>query len=106
MRGDDLAGPMVKTLTWDQGTEMTRWAHIENALGIEVYFCEPRSPWQRPTNERTNGILRRWLPKSTDPDIGTARLAVIEDRINNMPGKLHNWNSAQTIYNDHCRDHQ
>ncbi|MCQ3811144.1 MAG: IS30 family transposase [Acidimicrobiia bacterium] len=96
---------MLKTLTWDQGTEMAKWAHIEKTAGIEVYFCEPRSPWQRPTNEQTNGILRRWLPKGTDLDIGAARLAVIEDRINTMPRKLHNWNSAQTIYNDLCRDH-
>lgn len=98
--------PMLKTLTWDQGTEMARWADIEESLGIEVYFCEPRSPWQRPTNEQTNGILRRWLPKGTDLDIGAARLSVIEDRINNMPRKLHNWNSAQTIYDQLCRDHQ
>ena len=98
--------PMLKTLTWDQGTEMARWAHIEKALGIEVYFCEPRSPWQRPTNEQTNGILRRWLPKGTDLDIGPARLAVIEDRINNMPRKLHRWNTAQTVYDHLCRDHQ
>ena len=61
---------MVKTLAWDQGREMARWADIEKTLGIEVYFCEPRSPWQRPTNEQTNGLLRRWLPKSTDLDIG------------------------------------
>ena len=98
--------PMFKTLTWDQGTEMARWAHIEESLGIEVYFCEPRSPWQRPTNEQTNGILRRWLPKGTDLDIGPARLSVIEDRINNMPRKLHRWNTAQTVYDDLCRDHQ
>jgi IS30 family transposase len=97
---------MVKTLTWDQGREMARWADIENALGIEVYFCEPRSPWQPPTNEQTNGILRRWLPNSTDLNIGPVRLALIEDRINNMPRKLHNWNTAQTIYNELCRDHR
>ena len=96
---------MLKTLTWDQGTEMAKWADIEKTAGIEVYFCEPRSPWQRPTNEQTNGILRRWLPKGTDLDIGAARLSVIEDRINTMPRKLHNWSSAQTIYNDLCRDH-
>ena len=44
---------MVKTLTWDQGREMARWADIEKTLGIEVYFCEPRSPWQQPANEQT-----------------------------------------------------
>ncbi len=98
--------PMLKTLTWDQGTEMARWADIEAALDIEVYFCEPRSPWQRGTNEQTNGILRRWLPKSTDLNIAKARLSIIEDRINNMPRKLHRWNSAQTIYNALCRDHR
>ena len=97
---------MVKTLTWDQGREMARWAHIEKTLAIEVYFCEPRSPWQRPTNEQTNGLLRRWLPKSTDLNIGAVRLAVIEDNLNTMPRKLHNWDSAQTVYDDLCRNHR
>ena len=51
---------MVKTLTWDQGREMARWQHVENATGAKVYFCEPRSPWQRPTNEQTNCEYRGW----------------------------------------------
>ena len=89
---------MVKTLTWDQGREMARWADIEKGLGIKVYFCEPRAPWQRPANEQTNGLLHRWLPKSTDLDIGPVRLAVIEDHLNTMPRRIHNWNSAQTAY--------
>ena len=89
---------LVRTLTWDQGREMARWADIEAALGIEVYFCEPRSPWQRPTNEQTNGLLRRWLPKSTDLNIGPVRLAIIEDHLNTMPRKLHDWHSAQHVY--------
>jgi len=97
---------MLKTLTWDQGREMARWADIENTLGIEVYFCDPRSPWQRATNEQNNGILRRWLPKGTHLDIGAPRLSVIEDRINNMPRRLHHWNTAQTVYDALCRDHQ
>ena len=77
---------------------MARWAHIEKALGIEVYFCEPRSPWQRPTNEQTNGILRRWLPKSTGLNIGPVPLAIIEDNLNEMPRRQHDWQSAQTVY--------
>ena len=82
---------LVRTLTWDQGREMARWADAEAALGIEVFFCEPRSPWQRPTNEHTNGLLRRWLPKGTSLDIGQLRLSVIEDKLNHMPRRLHHW---------------
>ena len=95
---------MVKTLTWDQGREMARWQHVENATGAKVYFCEPRSPWQRPTNEQTNGLLRRWLPKGTDLNIGTVRLAIIEDRLNTMPRKLHDWHSAHSVYSALCRN--
>ena len=69
---------LVRSLTWDQGREMARWADIEAALGIEVFFCEPRSPWQRPTNEHTNALMRRWLPKGTSLDIAQLRLSVIE----------------------------
>ena len=95
---------MVKTLTWDQGREMARWQHVENATGVKVYFCEPRSPWQRPTNEQTNGLLRRWLPKGTDLNIGPVRLAIIEDRLNTMPRKLHDWHSAHSVYTALCRN--
>ncbi len=97
---------MVKTLTWDQGPEMARWADVENALGIEVYFCEARSPWQRATNEQTNGLIRRWLPKSTDLDVNPVRLAIIEDQPDTMPRKLHNWKPAQTVYDELCCNHR
>ncbi|WP_419919288.1 IS30 family transposase [Candidatus Poriferisocius sp.] len=70
---------MVKTLTWDQGTEMAKCAEIEHNLGIQIYFYEPRSPWQRPTNEQNNTTLRPWLPKSTNLNIDPVRLAIIED---------------------------
>ena len=97
---------LVKTLTWDQGREMARWADVEAALGIDVYFCDPRSPWQRPTNEHTNGMLRRWLPKSTDLNVGPVRLAIIEDSLNTMPRKLHHWDSPHSVYAALCRNHQ
>ena len=66
---------------------MARWQHIQQALDIKVYFCDPHS-WQRPTNEQTSGMLRRWLPQGTDLIIGAVRLAVIEDHLNAMPHKL------------------
>lgn len=97
---------LVRTLTWDQGREMARWADIETALGIEVYFCEAHSPWQRPTNEHTNGLLRRWLPKGTPLDLNPLRLSIIEDNLNWMPRKLHNWQSAADIYTQLSRNHR
>ena len=97
---------LVRTLTWDQGREMARWADVEAALGIEVFFCEPRSPWQRPTNEHTNRLLRRWLPKGTSLDIGQLRLSVIEDKLNHMPRRLHDWQSAADIYTQLTCNHR
>ncbi len=85
---------------------MARWADIEATLGIEVYFSEPRSPWQRPTNEQTNGLLRRWLPKGTDLNVGAARLSIIEDCLNTMPRRLHRWDSAQSVHTALSRNHR
>ena len=97
---------LVRTITWDQGREMARWADIETALGAKVYFCDPRSPWQRPTNEQTNGLLRRWLPKGTDLNVGAVRLAIIEDLLNTMPRKLHDWHSAHSVYAELTCNHR
>ena len=85
---------------------MARWGDIEDALGVKVYFCDPRSPWQRPTNEQTNGLLRRWLPKGTDLNIGAVRLAIIEDHLNTMPRKLHDWHSAHSVYAELTCNHR
>ena len=97
---------LVKTLAWDQGREMARWQHVEQALDIEVYFCEPRSPWQRPTNEQPTGCYADGCQKGTNLNVGAVRLAIIADQLNTMPRKFHNWNSAHSVYAELTRTHR
>jgi IS30 family transposase len=78
----------AKTLTWDRGTEMARHASITRRTGIKVYFADPYSPYQRGSNENTNGLIREYLPKSTDLNAVTpAELLAIQDELNDRPRK-------------------
>jgi len=93
-----IAPQYRKTLTWDQGREMARWAELEAACNIEVYFADPHHPWQRPTNENGNGLLRRYVGKGTDLSKFTpADLRRIETRLNTMPRRIFQWKSSQDI---------
>jgi IS30 family transposase len=91
----DLPGHLRLTLTWDQGKEMALHPEIAAALGMAtVYFCDPHSPWQRPTNEHTNGMLRDYFPKGTDLSIHTADdITRVQAELNHRPRKILAWDS-------------
>jgi transposase, IS30 family len=83
-----LPATLRKTLTWDQGKELSRHKQIAEVTGLQVYFCDPHSPWQRATNENTNGLLRQYFPKGTDLSVHSKEdLAWVQDQFNDRPRK-------------------
>jgi len=81
-----------KSLTWDQGREMTNHLQIKVATGLQVYFCDPASPWQRGSNENTNGLLRQYFPKSTDlRQHDAAHLDFVAAQMNRRPRQTLGW---------------
>jgi IS30 family transposase len=94
-----LPAHLRKSLTWDQGSEMAEYLQFKEDTTIPVYFCDPHSPWQRGSNENTNGLIRQYFPKGTNLNLHSPeQLAEVAAKINARPRESRNWEPSQTHF--------
>ena len=99
-----IAAPMRQSLTYDRGREMAEHAQLTRNTGMKVYFCDPYSPWQRGSNENTNGLLRQYFPKGTDLSRWSAEdLEAVAHALNNRPRKVLGWKTPAEVFDEQLR---
>jgi transposase, IS30 family len=99
-----LPEQLRRSLTWDQGTEMAQHAQLRIDTGLAVYFCDPQSPWQRGSNENTNGLLRQYFPRGTNlARHSRGDLAAVAAALNSRPRKTLGWKTPAEALDDHLR---
>jgi len=99
-----LPDQLRKTLTWDRGKELSGHAQFAVETGTRVFFADPHAPWQRPTNENTNGLLRQYFPKGTDLSRWSAEdLEAVAHALNNRPRKTLGWKTPAEVFEDQLR---
>jgi IS30 family transposase len=100
----ELPEQLRRSLTWDQGAEMSQHRRLRMDVGIQVYFCDPQSPWQRGSNENTNGLLRQYFPKGTDLSLhGPEELAAVAIALNTRPRKTLGWRTPAEAFDEVAR---